>query len=252
MTRATGRPRFPLGLQRLPAADECVVWRSPVVRGRWEPFGVLDADERDRYRRFHLPADRARYATAHTVLRLLLGAYLNLAPASLRFVRTCEHCGAQHGKPRLVQSGSIVDFSLSHAGERVLIAIARRPVGVDIEALDSHADATELAEDVLSSAERVWFDQQPEKNRTPAFFTYWTRKEALLKATGHGLRVPMSALTMSQPDQPAALLNWAAKEKLPTPVHLRDLRAERVYRAGVALLGGGPIRVTERGVPQPS
>lgn len=252
MTRATGRPGFAPGSLRLPTGLECDVWRAPVVAGRWEPFAVLDAEEEQRYQRFRRPADRARYATAHTLVRLLLAAYLDSAPDELRFDRTCTHCGAQHGKPRLRHSESTVEFSLSHAGDRVLVAIAERPVGVDVEQLNRVADVASLAEATLSPAERRWFDAQPPERRESAFYTYWTRKEAALKATAHGLRVPMSALTTTPPDEPAELLAWTADEPLAAPVRLQDLTAEPNYLSCVAVLGSEPVRATERDAPQPS
>lgn len=252
MTSAADRPLSPLPPLSMPAANECVVWRSPVIAGRWEPFGLLDRAERERCARFHRAADRARFVTAHTVLRLLLGACLDLDPAALSFTNTCVHCGAQHGKPRLADVESTVDFSLSHAEDRVLVAIARHPVGVDIEHLNPALDVAELVEQTLSPAERTWFDRLPPERRQAAFYLCWTRKEAVLKATAHGLTIPMTRLSTTPPDRPAELVDWTAEEPLPAPVRLRDLAAEPSYRACVAVLGADEIRVIERDVPRPS
>lgn len=52
----------------------------------------------------------------------------------MRFARDpCTGCGAPHGRP--VLPGNPLAFSLSYGAGRVLIALARTPVGVDIEAL---------------------------------------------------------------------------------------------------------------------
>lgn len=258
MTRTADRPGFAPGPLRLPGADECEVWRAPVIAGRWEPFDLLDAAETARYQRFRRPADQARYVTAHTVVRLLLGGYLDRAPDGLRFDRTCTHCGADHGKPRLVTesadtaSASTVDFSISHAGDRVLIAIARRQVGVDVEQTDRSTDIEALSGTVLAPAERAHFDTLPSDERVTAFYTYWTRKEAALKATAHGLAVPMSALTTTPPGEPAKLLSWTAKKPQPAPIQLHDLTPEPGYLSAVAALGESPLQVTERPVPNPS
>lgn len=234
-----------------PVAGECHVWRLPVVPGRWDAFDVLDEHERARHDRFVQPADRARYRTAHVGVRLLLGGYLGVAPRALRFGRDCRHCGADHGKPAVVEPVTTLDFSLTHSGDRVAIAVAAAPVGVDVQEIEERTDVTAIGSMVLSPPELSWLrDLPPERVRT-AFFGYWARKEALLKATGHGLAVPMAELTLSPPDEPARLVEWAAKAPLEEPVRLRDLAVGPEYTGSVALLTDHPIRVIETELPAP-
>jgi 4'-phosphopantetheinyl transferase len=40
------------------------------------------------------------------------------------------------------------------------------------------------------------------------FFTYWTRKEALVKATGDGVGVPLGEVVVSPPGTPPRLLGY--------------------------------------------
>lgn len=241
-------------LRRLspPAAGECHVWRLPVVAGRWDAFAdVLEEYERDRHRRFLRSADQDRYLTAHVGVRLLLGGYLDVPPRSLRFGRDCKHCGGDHGKPALRGFGTSLDFSLTHSGDWVAIAVAAAPVGVDVQEIEERTDIAAMSRMALSPSERDWLNGQPPERTRIGFFGYWARKEALLKATGHGLAIPMAKITLSPPDEPARLVQWAASAPLDSPVQLRDLTVAADYTGSVALLTAHPIQVVEAELPAP-
>ena len=47
------------------------------------------------------------------------------------------------------------------------------------------------------------------------FFTYWTRKEALVKATGDGVAVPLSEVVVTPPGTPPALLGYPGRAGSP-------------------------------------
>ncbi|ATZ22481.1 hypothetical protein SLAV_02850 [Streptomyces lavendulae subsp. lavendulae] len=79
---------------------------------------------------------------AHLTLRRVLSAHRGVAPAELRFARrACPCCVGPHGRPVLAGSGT-PHFSMSHTGGLVLIAVAGRPVGVDVERLPAPHKAT--------------------------------------------------------------------------------------------------------------
>lgn len=252
MTGTASRLDDLLGQLRPPAAGECHVWRLPVVTGRWDAFDVLDEHERDRHARFLRPADQVRYLTAHVGVRLLLGGYLGVPPQSLRFGRDCRHCGADHGKPAVREPATSLDFSLTHSGDWVAIAVAAAPVGVDVQEIEARTDIAAMGRMVLSPPEQDWLNRQPPHRGRAGFFGYWARKEALLKATGHGLALPMSKITLSPPDEPARLVEWAAGKPLDGPVRLHDLTVGADYTGSVALLTEHPIEVTEAELPAPS
>ena len=84
----------------------------------------------------------------------------------------------------------------------------------------------------------------PASERATTFFTYWTRKEALLKATGHGLAIELGVVHVTPPGGTAALV--AGPPPLsPERVRLRDLDAGPGYAACLALLTEGAPPVTE-------
>jgi 4'-phosphopantetheinyl transferase len=221
----------------MPAAEPCrVFWASPVDPERAPGLrALLDADEQGRLDRFRRTADRARYLAAHALVRLVLAPMVGDAPAALRFDRRCR-CGAQHGKP--THPGG-PHFSLTHGGDLVGVAVCRAggPIGVDVEPVRELTDLAGMVGHVCSPTE---LHRGPAPTAT-AFFTLWTRKEALLKATGDGIVAPMSGITLG----PDGVQSWVGEGAPGGPVWVRDLHPEPGHRAAVAGLGEHPDTVLE-------
>ena len=202
--------------------------RSPADAPRL--VDLLDGHERDRLDSFRRDADRARYLAAHALARLALGDTVDADPAVLVFDRTCR-CGLPHGRPRLDGAGPA--FSLTHAGELVGVAVHEAPVGLDVERLRPLHDLAAMAAHACSPAETV--------ADVAAFFRLWTRKEALLKATGAGLSTPMSDITLGAHGVTA----WTGAGAPAGPVWLRDLTPAPGHPAAVAGLGATAPTVVE-------
>ncbi|MDE2088958.1 MAG: 4'-phosphopantetheinyl transferase superfamily protein [Gammaproteobacteria bacterium] len=202
--------------------DEVHVWRIPLEAplpsrvARLER--LLDAPERQRALRYRFPEDRRRFIITRGVLRLLLGAYLGADPGALTFRY------GRHGKPALAgpPRASALRFNVAHSHELALIAVAqRRALGVDLEYLRP-IDHEKLAARVLGPRERAAFDALPEQARRRAFFDAWTRKEAFLKATGHGLSRPLRRLDLAPVTGGLQIIRagargWALRELHPDP-----------------------------------
>ena len=198
--------------------------------------GLLDDHERDRLARFRRPADRARYLAAHALARLVLAPLVGRRAAALAFDRTCR-CGAQHGKPVLPDGPG---FSLSHAGDLVGVAVRPDgPVGLDVEQVRDVADLDALAGHVRSPAERARGGLDP-----AAFFRTWTRKEALVKATGDGLATPDDARSPSpRTGRPSS--GGRAPGAPPGPMWLHDLSPAPDHPAAVAGPGDHAPEIVE-------
>jgi 4'-phosphopantetheinyl transferase len=141
---------------------------------------LLSAAERERASRFVRPSHARRYVQAHCALRRIVAAAVETAPERLAFLTT------ETGKPTL-PSTSGFDFSLSHSGPLALIATSdTRRVGVDIERRRHIADLKGVAGYIMSERERHAFETAHPHQQRRVFFDLWTRKEALLKATGRG------------------------------------------------------------------
>src|SRR4051794_26871515 len=123
-----------------PSADPSVRlwWVGPQQNSRITPSQreTLDPAERARADAFVQPSDRATYEAAHVALRSVLSTELQRPAAAISFAReACPSCGGPHGRP-VVQDAAGWHFSLSHSSRHALIAVARRPVGVDVEVCD--------------------------------------------------------------------------------------------------------------------
>ncbi|MGQ0626116.1 MAG: 4'-phosphopantetheinyl transferase family protein [Sporichthyaceae bacterium] len=206
------------------APPQVQVWwaRADAVTPR--ASALLDADERARCARLRSAADARRFRTAHVLARVVLGITTGADPAQLRFAFRCAACEGSHGKPALPGGP---EFSLSHAGTLVVLALAPVAVGVDLEpmtALDRPGAADELSEVALCARERVAVRALPGAEQAAAVLSAWTRKEAVLKLTGHGLAVNPADLELSGPGvRPPRVLAAPAAMNL-GEVAIADLR----------------------------
>jgi 4'-phosphopantetheinyl transferase len=217
----------------------CAVWWASVAPDRPSLAALLSSDERARASRLKVEPARAAYVVAHALARVVVGGALDVDPSDVRFDTVCRHCGGPHGKPRV--AGSDLEVSWAHSTGRVVLALARRtPVGVDVETISARTPGPELVELALSAQERRTFAALPSPERHAGFLRYWTRKEAVLKATGHGLAVAPAAISVSGPRDPPAVLAVTVEDVIAGPVHLRDLDVGPGHVAALAMLGREP------------
>jgi 4'-phosphopantetheinyl transferase len=118
---------------------------------------LLDDVERARLSSYRRREDRELFLVACALAKVAIGGYVDRRAADIRFVRTCSSCGKPHGKPRLDEaSGSAIEFSVSHSGDRTVVALAMgTPVGVDVERIDRRLDVGDVAAATLSRRETV-------------------------------------------------------------------------------------------------
>jgi 4'-phosphopantetheinyl transferase len=140
----------------------------------------LPADERVRAARFRRSAPRARFVAGRVVLRELLRRCPD-APAP-----DAPLTSSPEGKPHLPGPDE-PRFSISHAGDVILVALARRDVGVDVEAARAGLDAVPLARRMLGPQAAARLAALDPDARPGAFVVLWTRHEAALKCRGVGL-----------------------------------------------------------------
>ena len=158
---------------------------------------LLDSDEAARVRRRRFPAHRDALAIAYAVHRLVLGQALGQEPAQVPLTRDDLGC------PRL--PGDVAFTSLSHADGVVALAVTRSgPVGIDIELRSRAAVMLELAGSVCHPRDAADISGLDVCARGAAMLALWVRKEALLKAAGVGLAVPMASF--AAPEHPALWL----------------------------------------------
>ncbi|MGW7077323.1 4'-phosphopantetheinyl transferase family protein [Streptomyces sp. NPDC054866] len=218
--------------------DQVEVWQIPLDGGGGGPHAdlasfedLLDDGEAARARRGQRPGMRRRFVIAHAAARIIIGERLGRAPASVRITR------GRWGKP-VVAGVEQPHFSLSHSGEMALLALAPRPVGVDVELARASLDVMRLARRFFPEEER----ELVERGGHDAFTRLWTRKEACVKAAGgrltQGMGLPVAHTgPQATTRQPGAL---------PGPWRVADLLLPEGYAGAVAMLGDGPFNVSRR------
>jgi 4'-phosphopantetheinyl transferase len=148
-----------------------------------ELAATLDAAERERASRITDDERRRRFVAGRGMLRELLGASTNTAPAKIQLTY------GSHGKPELADAvRSEIHFNVSHSDDQVLYVVSRtRRVGIDIERIRPIANVDRLSRRFLSPSEQAALRVVPEDRRMVAFFSCWTLKEALVKGRGEGI-----------------------------------------------------------------
>lgn len=220
-------------LPRLAEGHCVVLWARP-GNPALARTNVLSPVENDRRRAYHRTIDRDRFTVGAVLVRLLFACYLSMDdPRTVPVDRTCR-CGRPHGRPRVPAGGIAV--SITHAGDRVGVACGRMPgLGLDVEPV-TRTDNEQLPSLVLS---------RHEKSDRGRLLSYWIRKEAVLKATGDGLDVEMSALTVSAPDEPPALLHFDDRPDLPGRTTMLALDPGDRHCAALAAVDVPDLTVTE-------
>lgn len=225
MSSAWGALTLPDG-GSLPAPGICHLWPIRV--------GALTADllteaETVRSERFRAEHARQTFITSRAAQRLLLARYLGVRPEAVAIDRTCSRCGEQHGRPTIPDAA--FDYSVTHTRAWVVVAVvAAGRVGVDLEHQDTTRDVDLLA-GTLAESEKQEFAAVEPADRTTWFLRRWTRKEAAVKLTGHGLNARFDALDVGGP---TVAWRGPATEWTADAVHLLDVRASDGLVASIA------------------
>ncbi|MFL5328928.1 MAG: 4'-phosphopantetheinyl transferase family protein [Gemmataceae bacterium] len=165
---------------------EVDLWLLPLDQPLSEAASsIINAEEQRRADRYLRPVDRRRFVAARSMMRVILGRYLDMRPADMAFVI------GPHGKPAIDPTlNPSVFFNLSHSGDRGVLAVGPMELGVDVEEIrpDIHVDG--LAARFYAPAEQQYLLKLSVSERRDAFFAIWAGKEAYCKALGLGLHLP--------------------------------------------------------------
>ena len=141
---------------------------------------MLNDMERVRAASYRLEKDRNRFTVSRGLLRRSLGNYLRVAPDALDLPID------KNSKPHPISIGGIqIHYSMSHAGDMILIGIAGHTIGVDIECIDREFEFHDVLTAAFSEAEILYITKSDDS--LTRFYQLWVRKEALLKGTGKGI-----------------------------------------------------------------
>lgn len=194
---------------------------------------TLSDGERARVSRLHRPADRARSTAAAVLLRQMAAAASGVPAEQVQVDRTCPRCDRSHGRPRLPGLG--LDASITHAGDLAGVALSSAgAVGLDVEPVEPDRVGG-LGSRLLAPEERA---------AGPAeLLRYWTRKEAVVKATGAGIGIGLSRVVVSPPHESPRLLSYPGRPNL--SMRLVDLRGRPGHLASAAVVTDRPVVFSE-------
>ncbi|HIK44297.1 MAG TPA: 4'-phosphopantetheinyl transferase superfamily protein [Leptolyngbyaceae cyanobacterium M65_K2018_010] len=162
--------------------------------------------EIDRLLALKPPQARRNFLVGRGCLRYLLGQVLDYPPSAVPLSYTAQ------GKPTLASDLSL-QFNVSHSGDWVGIALAARPLGLDLEQERPLTDLAGLCDRCLAPEEVQAVQQLPPAGGTRQFLRYWVCKEAYAKGLGLGLGLPFTSVALDLPAD--------AEPPSPTPVAVR-------------------------------
>lgn len=151
---------------------------------------LLDDEERAKAARFRFEHDRERYIVGHAMMREVIARHLDAEPRELRFAR------AEFGKPYV--QGSRLGFNFSDTKDAVLLAVsADHEIGIDVETMSRTVDHRAVSEHYFTTEEVADINAADDDKRR--FLELWTRKEAVLKASGVGIMEDLRVLRVDAP-----------------------------------------------------
>jgi 4'-phosphopantetheinyl transferase len=173
---------------------ELHIWKADMNSSGVYDVQSLGQDEIARARRFRFEADRMMFIFSHYLLRQILAGYVKMPPQEIAYSYT------KFGKPFLTQKDQQegIEFNLSHSGDIVLIAVTRSvPLGVDVEKIQPIPDMEQIAKKFFSPGEQEDLSRLSGPEKVTAYYKCWTRKEAVIKACGEGLSMPLDSFQVS-------------------------------------------------------
>jgi 4'-phosphopantetheinyl transferase len=189
---------------------------------------LLDDAERGRAERFLKPVHRRRYRVGRALLRRTLSAWTGQPPPSIVFKY------GRNGKPSLAGGPS---FNVSHSEATLLIGLAHQGrIGVDVEVLRPVDDRLALAASHFAQDELLELGLVPPAAQDEAFLRIWTCKEALIKAVGDGLSIPLQSFSVSPKHGTNALRAMDATVFGPTGMHEWSISAAEIAGARKAVV----------------
>jgi 4'-phosphopantetheinyl transferase len=212
-------------------AGGCQAWWASLADLLPSHVDLLDDGERQRRHQLRRPADRDRLTLGAALLRVVLGAHLGVEPRLLDIDRSCPDCEQPHGRPR----PPVADWhcSVSHAG--------------DVEQIDPATPVEDVATYAFAAPERAELAGLADADRTRLFFELWTCKEASVKATGDGLRLPLADLVVAGAGRSPRLVSSGQRPDLPSRTLLHPLDPGPGYVAHLATIGATSARFEEYG-----
>ncbi|MFF4187557.1 4'-phosphopantetheinyl transferase family protein [Streptomyces sp. NPDC001691] len=210
-------------------------WRAGDGPADPADLALLSKEERDRAARFVHAGAAAGFVAGRAASRRILSELLDVPPAEIGLGRRpCPGCGDPlHGPPAVLHPRSPWWISISHTEGCGMLAVARVPVGVDVEVVREFP-IEELAPTALTESERGVVLGAEGDARTRAFLRCWTRKEAVLKAVGVGITTDLSQVE-TRPEHAGPAVVATGVPGTPASWAVTDLAIPAAWAAALAV-----------------
>ena len=197
---------------------------------------LLSPDERARADSFTFESDRIRFTASRGTLRMRLGAWCDTHPENLVFGV------GSHGKPSLLAPAIPIQFNVSHSASRAVIAATpSRRCGVDIEKVRPGVSDQDIADGFFCMRENEWLRSLPASERLYGFFRMWVVKEAILKAHGNGLSIPLAEIdTTNVLDGKSSIVSIPDGENRILSLWVAEFDLTDGYTTALAVEGNAP------------
>jgi len=196
-------------------------------------WATLAPAERARADRLQDRRNRQRALARRAGLRRLLGGCRVINQAGLE-LRT-----GRWGKPRIAPTGAGLGFNLASAGRSAIYALAwGRAVGVDVECAADGGGEAPLARLFASADEQRTLARHAPTSGPTAVVALWTCKEALAKAIGAGLTLPLEELEIGTEAAREAPLLHGSWRRFAAPWRVAPVPATSGRVAALAAEGG--------------
>lgn len=176
--------------------------RWAVNIAKWEPtldkfvdlLSYVQPEEQKRIRRFHFHIDKKRALAGRLLLRAAISKEAKLNWQQIHFLRTAKN-KPYWQPPSGYKGASDFQVNISHHGDWVVLAAGHgQMLGCDVMSIEIPGRRKELQSffkdmrSCFTAGEwRIIRARQGERAQLSQFFSFWTLKESVVKATGEGL-----------------------------------------------------------------
>lgn len=193
---------------------------------------LLSSEEVQRAKRFKFSKDHDRFIARHGILRILLSSFTGFEISNLEIKKE------ENGKPFLSgqNTQNAIHFNISASDYIAAYCFSKiKGIGIDIEKIRDIPDMMDIVASNYTEREAFKIAHCEEGKRLDMFYKIWTRKEAVLKAQGVGLLVPLNSVDVSLSlDQEKTTKIKISNDNKSAPIWVKQINCESGYRAAIA------------------
>ena len=189
----------------IPFNDELHIWLmnlDDLTIDFDQEFTKLSLHDQERLQNIENPAQKESMTNRFIILAKILSYYLKKAPSEVTLAK------GERGKPYIENSN--IEFNFSHSFNYLVVGVTMGiEIGVDVEKIRSNVTFERLVERYFTKKEVEFYKALPVQKQEVFFFDLWTLKEAVVKTSGLGLKIPFNTFEFPlEPDIERVKVNY--------------------------------------------